>query len=130
MDYSPPGTSVHGDSPGKNTAVGYHALLQGICPDPGIEHESPALQADSLPSDAPCSIVLLLFPGFPYETNYLPKSHRSSSASWGEVVGGMGVCGLRQIPVCTNYYQISHNSDTMDLVCLIISVVNSKSLPG
>ena len=27
---SPLGSSVHGDSPGKNTGVGYHALLQGI----------------------------------------------------------------------------------------------------
>ena len=27
MDYSPPGFSVHGDSPGKNTGVGCHALL-------------------------------------------------------------------------------------------------------
>ena len=26
----PPGSSVHGDPPGKNTAVGRHALLQGI----------------------------------------------------------------------------------------------------
>ena len=26
----PPGSSVHGDSPGKNTGVGCHALLQGI----------------------------------------------------------------------------------------------------
>ena len=32
MDYSLPGSSVHGDSPGKNTGVGYHALLQGIFP--------------------------------------------------------------------------------------------------
>ena len=30
MDCSPPGSSVHGDSPGKNTGVGYHALFQGI----------------------------------------------------------------------------------------------------
>ena len=29
MDCSPPGSSVHGDSPGKNTGVGFHALLQG-----------------------------------------------------------------------------------------------------
>ena len=29
---SPPGSSVHGDSPGKNTGVGSHALLQGIFP--------------------------------------------------------------------------------------------------
>ena len=30
VDYSPPGFSVHGDSPGKNTGVGCHALLQWI----------------------------------------------------------------------------------------------------
>ena len=42
MDYSPPGSSVHGDSPGKNTGVGCHALLQGIFPtqglNPGLPH--------------------------------------------------------------------------------------------
>ena len=27
--YSPPGSSVHEDSPGKNTGVGCHTLLQG-----------------------------------------------------------------------------------------------------
>ena len=30
MDCNPPGSSVHEDSPGKNTGVGCHALLQGI----------------------------------------------------------------------------------------------------
>ena len=35
MDCSPPGSSVHGDSPGKNTEVGCHALLQGIFPTQG-----------------------------------------------------------------------------------------------
>ena len=30
MDWSPPGSSVHGDSPGKRTGVGCHFLLQGI----------------------------------------------------------------------------------------------------
>ena len=29
MDCSPPGSSVHGDSLGKTTGVGCHALLQG-----------------------------------------------------------------------------------------------------
>ena len=42
MDCSPPGSSVHGDSPGKNTGVGSHALLQGIFPtqglNPGLPH--------------------------------------------------------------------------------------------
>ena len=31
-DCSPPGSSVHGDSPGKNIGVGCHALLHGIVP--------------------------------------------------------------------------------------------------
>ena len=42
MDYCPPGTSVHGDSPGKNTGVGCHTLLQEIFPtqesNPGLPH--------------------------------------------------------------------------------------------
>ena len=35
MDCSLPGSSVHGDSPGKNTGVGCHALLQRIFPTQG-----------------------------------------------------------------------------------------------
>ena len=35
MDCSPPGSSVHGDSPAKNTRVGGHAFLQGIFPTQG-----------------------------------------------------------------------------------------------
>jgi len=42
MNCSPPGSSVHGDSPGKNTGVGCHALLQRIFPtqgsNPGLLH--------------------------------------------------------------------------------------------
>ena len=40
MDCTPPGSSVHGDSPGKNTGVDCHALLQGDLPDLGIQPES------------------------------------------------------------------------------------------
>ena len=35
MDCSPPGSSVHGDSPGKNTRVDCHALLQETFPSQG-----------------------------------------------------------------------------------------------
>ena len=35
MDCSLPGSSFHGDSQGKNTGVGCHALLQGIFPTQG-----------------------------------------------------------------------------------------------
>ena len=42
MDFSLPGSSVHGDSPGKNIGVGCHALLEGIFPiqgsHPGLLH--------------------------------------------------------------------------------------------
>ena len=36
MDCSPPGSSVHEDSPGNNTGVGCHALLQGVFPTQGL----------------------------------------------------------------------------------------------
>ena len=36
MDCSPPGSSVHGDSPGKNIRVGFRALLQRIFPTQGL----------------------------------------------------------------------------------------------
>ena len=42
MDSSPPGSSVHGDSPGKNTGVSCQVLLQGIFlvqgSNPGLPH--------------------------------------------------------------------------------------------
>ena len=36
MDCSPPGFSVYGISQGKNTGVGFHALVQGIFPTQGL----------------------------------------------------------------------------------------------
>ena len=53
MDCSLPVSSIHGDFPGKNTAVDFHALLQGIFPNPEIKPWSPELQLDSLPSRLP-----------------------------------------------------------------------------
>ena len=42
VDYSLPASSIHGDSPDKNTGVGCHNLLQGIFPtqgsNPGLWH--------------------------------------------------------------------------------------------
>ena len=49
MACSPPGSSVRGDSPGKNTGVGCRSLLQGIFPIQGL----PALQVDCLLSELP-----------------------------------------------------------------------------
>ena len=41
MDYSSPGSSVHEDSPGKNTGVGCHSLLQGIFQTQGLNLSLP-----------------------------------------------------------------------------------------
>ena len=49
MDCSPPGSSVHGDSLGKNTGVGLPCPPPGDLPNPGIKPRSPALQVSEPP---------------------------------------------------------------------------------
>ena len=52
MDCNPAGSSVHGNSLGRNTRMGCHALLQGIFPTQGLNLHLLCLlhwQADSLP---------------------------------------------------------------------------------
>ena len=61
MDSSPPGSSVHGDSPGKNTGVG--CPPPGDFPNPGIEPRSPTLQADSLPAEPQGTVLAWRIPG-------------------------------------------------------------------
>ena len=69
VDCSPPGSSVHGDSPGKNTGVGCHALLQEIFLtkgwNPGLPHSrwilhrwSHILSHSFQPLPAPNSLLL------------------------------------------------------------------------
>ena len=53
MDCSLSGSSVHGDSPGKDSGVGCHVPPPGDLPNPGIKLRSPPLQVDSLPSEPP-----------------------------------------------------------------------------
>ena len=55
MDSSPPGSSVQGDSPGKNTELSYPP--PGYRPNPGIKPRPSALQADSLPSEPPGKLL-------------------------------------------------------------------------
>ena len=58
LDYSPPGSSIHGDSPGKNTEVGCYALLQEIFLTQGSNPHLLHWQAESLP---------LVLPGRPQD---------------------------------------------------------------
>ena len=62
---SPSGSSVHGDSPGKNTGLDCHALLQGIFPTQG-----------SNPGFSHCRLILL-----PSEPPWKPKNTGVSSLS-------------------------------------------------
>ena len=57
MDYNPPGSSIHG--------ILHVRILEWVAipfsrdlPDSGIKPESPALQADSLPSEPPGKPVM------------------------------------------------------------------------
>ena len=52
VGYSPPGFSVHGDSPGKNSS-GLPCPPPGDLPNPGIEPKSPTLRVNYLPYKPP-----------------------------------------------------------------------------
>ena len=52
------------DSLGKNIGVATHSLLQGNLGNPEIEPGSPALQADSLPSEPPGKPCFSLYIGY------------------------------------------------------------------
>ena len=62
LDNSPSGSGPWG-APGKNTGVDCHALPQGIFPIKEIKPRSPALQAESLPTEHQGSprVLLLLW---------------------------------------------------------------------
>ena len=102
-DCSPPGSSVHEDSLGKNTGLGCHALLQGIFPT-RIELRSPALQADSSMSEPP---------GKPKNTEvgslFLPQGiFPSQESNW-------GLLRCRQI-----LYQLSYQGSTLDHTVVLV----------
>ena len=59
MDYSLPGSSVHRILQAR-ILEWFAILFSGDLPNPGIEPGSPALQADSLPSEPPGKVTLLI----------------------------------------------------------------------
>ena len=75
VDCCPPDSSVHGDSPSKNTGVGCHALLQGIFPTQG--------QTDYLPSELPAKPARLKAAKklWPNPTDLWDKNYWSASLS-------------------------------------------------
>ena len=76
---SPPGSSVHGDSPGKNTGVGCHALLQGIFQTQGLNLRFSHLlqwQASSLPLAPPGKTRKTIVPTPKTKRGGLLKEHK------------------------------------------------------
>ena len=56
--YSMPGSSVHEILQARTRKWGAIPFSRGVLPNPGIELRSPALQADSLPSEPPGNLTL------------------------------------------------------------------------
>ena len=75
LDCIPPGSSVHGDSPGKNTGVGCYALLHGIFPtqgsNPGLLHGRQILYRHQGSPTIGCGT-----------TKPTPSSRRKQQATW------------------------------------------------
>ena len=77
-DCSPPGFSVHGDSPGKNTGVGCHSVLQGIWVAIPFSRGSswtgsPVLQ-ENMPNCKFKQVILLVFSLFSLGNIQAPSS--------------------------------------------------------
>ena len=53
MECGPPGSAVHGDSPGNNTGVGSHSYLQGMFPIQGLNPGLLHCRQNSLSSEPP-----------------------------------------------------------------------------
>ena len=105
MGCSPPVSSVHGVSPGKNTS-GLLCPPPGDHPTPGIEPRSPTLQVDSLLSEPPGK----------------PKNTRVGSLSLLQGIfltqeSNQGLLHCRWI-----LYRLSYQGSPSEIVCLPKSV--------
>ena len=105
IDCSPPGFSVHEDSPRQEYWSGFPCPAPGDLPNPRIKPRSPALQADSLPfftlshqgSSIICSTLLLCLQSFPasesFPVSQLYTSGGKSGASVSASVLPMNIQG-------------------------------------
>ena len=69
MNCSPPGSSIRGFSPGKNTGVGCHFLLQGIFPTQELNPWLLHWQVDSLPLESPGKSLCCPGPNINFNSN-------------------------------------------------------------
>ena len=83
MDYSPPGSSVHGDSPGKNTGVGCHFLLQcmKVKSEREVAQSCPTL-SDPMDCSLPGSSVHGIFQARVLEWGVIYTEHQPNKIHW------------------------------------------------
>ena len=114
MDWSLPGSSVPGDSLGRNTKSGCHALPPADLPNPGIKSRAPALQVDSLLSEPP---------GKPMNTGVSRSSLLQGIFSTQESNQGLLYC--RWI-----LYQLSYQRSSSDasIYCYLLKCKFSKEM--
>ena len=125
MDYSPPASSIHGDSPGKSTGVGCHALLQ-IFPTqgqiPGFPHCRCILYRLSHQGSPYCMTPLY---DIPKGHNYRKIKHRQKWLSWikkmvVEVCGeGVGVC----LAFKNSRWDTCGDENILNLDCINITIL-------
>ena len=76
MDCSTPGSSVHEILQARILECGLPFLSPGDLPDPGIKLGSPALQADSLPSEPPGKPRVTATPAYQHRGLFKPESRK------------------------------------------------------
>ena len=130
MDCSPPGSSVHGDSLGKNNEVGYHALLQGTFPiqgsNPGILYCRQILYHLSHQRN-PRILEWVAYPfsrGSSQPRNWTRVSCIAGSffTSWAtreQCVGSLQP--LKGLQIILNYYELMYSNKFVKLLYLLLS---------
>ena len=123
---SPPGSSVHRDSPGKDTGVGCHSLLRGSSQT--RELRSPTLQVDSLLSEPPSVSLLLLKTAQLWLYSSLACPFKTfcwfsrSYSTVGKANEGYGTCqNLKSNPVAGNHSVFDPRQVTQNFSALVFS---------
>ena len=145
MNCSPPGSFVHGDSPGKATGVGCHALLQGIFPtqglNPGFPHRRWILyhlshQGSTLnPSSNELwhHVLNTIYQGSPSETLCLKFFLRLviSTLCWActKISEARRKAGVQDKPYCStnNSGTVNHSSQLGNVATLLKSKFTNNS---
>ena len=130
MDCSPPGSSIHGDSPGKNAGVGSPSLLQEVFP--AQESNQYLLYCRRI-------LYQLSYQGTPFESSNLPKIWFQwyQHFRWSLVMPPAGIIPFHVVSrmvVCITskklqrwcFQKLSHKKHQASYSCLLSSITYSK----